>query len=61
MCVRPPFWNQSKEKTEMSITYKMAGKDQKNHPRMSLVAQRYLPIRRTLSLDHIDGANKQFL
>lgn len=28
---------------------------------MSLVAQRYLPIRRTLSLDHIDGANKQFL
>lgn len=28
---------------------------------MSLVAQRYLPIRRTLSLDDIDGANKQFL
>lgn len=36
-------------------------KGSKNHPRMSLVAQRYLPIRRTLSLDHIDGANKQFL
>ena len=26
---------------------------------MSLVTQRYLPIRRTLSFDHIDGANKQ--
>ena len=51
MGVRPPFWNHSKGKTEMSITYKMAAK---NHPCMSLVAQRYLPIRCTLSLDHID-------